>query len=67
MFQMNLCSSYLLLRRAVVACLRQLVQREAAEVSEYAVALVKESKEDFTPGNVLKFWDQRDWRIDSEF
>ncbi|NXN88262.1 HTR5A protein, partial [Bombycilla garrulus] len=46
---MNLCSSYLLLRRAVVACLRQLVQREAAEVSEYAVALVKESKEDFTP------------------
>ncbi|XP_039561112.1 HEAT repeat-containing protein 5A isoform X3 [Passer montanus] len=45
---MNLCSSYLLLRRAVVACLRQLVQREAAEVSEYAVALVKESKEDFT-------------------
>ncbi|KAF4788409.1 hypothetical protein TURU_161140 [Turdus rufiventris] len=47
--QMNLCSSYLLLRRAVVACLRQLVQREAAEVSEYAVALVKESKEDFTP------------------
>uniref|UniRef100_A0A8C3UHC5 HEAT repeat-containing protein 5A n=1 Tax=Catharus ustulatus TaxID=91951 RepID=A0A8C3UHC5_CATUS len=48
---MNLCSSYLLLRRAVVACLRQLVQREAAEVSEYAVALVKESKEDFSPGN----------------
>uniref|UniRef100_A0A8C5X1M8 HEAT repeat-containing protein 5A n=1 Tax=Malurus cyaneus samueli TaxID=2593467 RepID=A0A8C5X1M8_9PASS len=49
---MNLCSSYLLLRRAVVACLRQLVQREAAEVSEYAVALVKESKDDFTPGNL---------------
>ncbi|NXO71844.1 HTR5A protein, partial [Phainopepla nitens] len=49
---MNLCSSYLLLRRAVVACLRQLVQREAAEVSEYAVALVKESKEDFTPADV---------------
>ncbi|NXC38697.1 HTR5A protein, partial [Penelope pileata] len=45
----NLCSSYLLLRRAVVACLHQLVQREAAEVSEYAVALVKESREDFTP------------------
>uniref|UniRef100_A0A8C3GDW1 HEAT repeat containing 5A n=1 Tax=Cairina moschata TaxID=8855 RepID=A0A8C3GDW1_CAIMO len=37
----NLCSSYLLLRRAVVACLRQLVQREAAEVSEYAVALLR--------------------------
>ncbi|NXY28372.1 HTR5A protein, partial [Pomatorhinus ruficollis] len=49
---MNLCSSYLLLRRAVVACLRQIVQREAAEVSEYAVALVKESKEDFTPADV---------------
>ncbi|XP_068254799.1 HEAT repeat-containing protein 5A isoform X4 [Nyctibius grandis] len=45
----NLCSSYLLLRRAVVACLLQLVQREAAEVSEYAVALAKESREDFTP------------------
>ncbi|MCI4382874.1 hypothetical protein PGIGA_G00019750 [Pangasianodon gigas] len=38
----NLCSSYLYLRRAVVACLRQLAQREAVEVSEYAVALVKE-------------------------
>ncbi|NWS14930.1 HTR5A protein, partial [Pachyramphus minor] len=49
---MNLCSSYLLLRRAVVACLRQLVQREAAEVSEYAVASVKESREDFTPADV---------------
>ncbi|NXA51387.1 HTR5A protein, partial [Nothocercus julius] len=48
----NLCSSYLLLRRAVVACLRQLVQREPAEVSEYAVALVKESREDFTPADV---------------
>ncbi|XP_057284435.1 HEAT repeat-containing protein 5A isoform X5 [Pezoporus wallicus] len=45
----NLCSSYLLLRRAVVSCLCQLVQREAAEVSEYAVALVKENREDFTP------------------
>uniref|UniRef100_A0A8C5TA83 HEAT repeat-containing protein 5A n=1 Tax=Malurus cyaneus samueli TaxID=2593467 RepID=A0A8C5TA83_9PASS len=54
---MNLCSSYLLLRRAVVACLRQLVQREAAEVSEYAVALVKESKDDFTPGNTLLLAD----------
>ncbi|XP_051478321.1 HEAT repeat-containing protein 5A isoform X3 [Apus apus] len=49
---MNLCSSYLLLRRSVVSCLRQLVQREAAEVSEYAVALVKESREDFTPADV---------------
>uniref|UniRef100_A0A667YKR9 HEAT repeat-containing protein 5A n=1 Tax=Myripristis murdjan TaxID=586833 RepID=A0A667YKR9_9TELE len=38
----NLCSSYLCLRRAVVACLRQLAQREALEVSEHAVALVKD-------------------------
>ncbi|XP_076835147.1 HEAT repeat-containing protein 5A isoform X2 [Brachyhypopomus gauderio] len=38
----NLCSSFLSLRRAVVACLRQLAQREAVEVSEHAVTLVKE-------------------------
>ncbi|KAL1257930.1 hypothetical protein QQF64_011174, partial [Cirrhinus molitorella] len=38
----NLCSSYLSLRRAVVACLRQLAQKEAVEVSEHAVSLVKE-------------------------
>ncbi|XP_070698755.1 HEAT repeat-containing protein 5A [Pempheris klunzingeri] len=38
----HLCSSFLCLRRAVVACLRQLVQREALEVSEHAVTLVKE-------------------------
>ncbi|KAM9466485.1 HEAT repeat-containing protein 5A isoform 2-T4 [Clarias gariepinus] len=38
----NLCSSHLFLRRAVVACLRQLAQREAVEVSAHAVALVKE-------------------------
>lgn len=41
-FQAHLSSSYLCLRRSVVACLRQLVQREALEVSEHAVALVKE-------------------------
>ncbi|XP_067318972.1 HEAT repeat-containing protein 5A [Anolis sagrei] len=46
----NLSSSYLLLRRAVLACLHQLVQREAAEVSEHAVALAKDSREDFAPG-----------------
>uniref|UniRef100_A0A8C1ZKC6 HEAT repeat-containing protein 5A n=1 Tax=Cyprinus carpio TaxID=7962 RepID=A0A8C1ZKC6_CYPCA len=40
----NLCSSYLSLRCAVVACLRQLAQREAVEVSEHAVALVKDSQ-----------------------
>nr|XP_015097483.1 HEAT repeat-containing protein 5A isoform X2 [Vicugna pacos] len=45
----NLCSPYLLLRRAVLACLRQLVQREAAEVSEHAVMLVKDSREELTP------------------
>uniref|UniRef100_A0A8B9IAB3 HEAT repeat-containing protein 5B n=1 Tax=Anser brachyrhynchus TaxID=132585 RepID=A0A8B9IAB3_9AVES len=33
----HLCSSHLLLRRAAVACLRQLAQREAAEVCEYAM------------------------------
>ncbi|XP_032480273.1 HEAT repeat-containing protein 5A isoform X6 [Phocoena sinus] len=45
----NLCSPYLLLRRAVLACLRQLVQREAAEVSEHAVTLAKVSREELTP------------------
>ena len=39
--QVHLCSSHLLLRRAAVACLRQLVQREAAEVCEYAMSLAK--------------------------
>lgn len=41
--QANLCSSYLCLRRAAVACLRQLVQRDALEVSQLAVTLVKET------------------------
>lgn len=40
--QANLCCSFLSLRRAVVACLQQLVQREALEVSEHAVTLVKD-------------------------
>lgn len=39
----HLCSPYLLLRRSVLACLRQLVQREAAEVSEHAVMLAQDS------------------------
>ncbi|XP_036906166.1 HEAT repeat-containing protein 5A isoform X4 [Sturnira hondurensis] len=47
----NLCSPYLLLRRSVLACLRQLVQREAAEVSEHAVTLAKDSREELIPGN----------------
>ncbi|KAL4613050.1 HEAT repeat-containing protein 5A [Arapaima gigas] len=38
----HLHSSYLYLRRAVVACLRQLTQREAVDVSEYALNMVKE-------------------------
>lgn len=50
-FQVNLCSPYLLLRRAVLACLRQLVQREAAEVSEHAAMFAKDSKEECTPGD----------------
>uniref|UniRef100_A0A8C3GVM7 HEAT repeat-containing protein 5B n=1 Tax=Corvus moneduloides TaxID=1196302 RepID=A0A8C3GVM7_CORMO len=37
----HLCSSHLLLRRAAVACLRQLAQREASEVCEYAMSLAK--------------------------
>ncbi|XP_075860245.1 HEAT repeat-containing protein 5A isoform X2 [Microcebus murinus] len=52
----NLCSPYLLLRRSVLACLRQLVQREAAEVSEHAVMLAKDSREELTPdANIRKF------------
>lgn len=39
--QVHLSSSHLLLRRAAVACLRQLAQREAAEVCEYAMTLAK--------------------------
>ncbi|XP_043111045.1 HEAT repeat-containing protein 5B isoform X2 [Puntigrus tetrazona] len=39
--QVHLCSSHLLLRRAAVACLRQLAQREAAEVCEYAMSLAR--------------------------
>ncbi|CAL9688110.1 unnamed protein product [Knipowitschia caucasica] len=39
----HLCSSHLLLRRAAVACLRQLAQREAAEVCEYAMSLAKKT------------------------
>jgi len=38
-----LFSPHLILRRAVVSCLRQLVQREAAEVSEHALSLASSS------------------------
>uniref|UniRef100_A0A8C3IKW0 HEAT repeat-containing protein 5B n=1 Tax=Chrysemys picta bellii TaxID=8478 RepID=A0A8C3IKW0_CHRPI len=47
----HLCSSHLLLRRAAVACLRQLAQREAAEVCEYAMSLAKNADiNPFAPG-----------------
>ncbi|XP_051001840.1 HEAT repeat-containing protein 5A [Acomys russatus] len=48
----NLCSPYLLLRRAVLACLRQLVQREAAEVSEHAVMLARDGRDLATDPNL---------------
>ncbi|GAB6024418.1 hypothetical protein CHUAL_009582 [Chamberlinius hualienensis] len=38
----NLSSSHLLLRRAAVSCLRQLVQREAKEVCEHATSVLNE-------------------------
>ena len=41
--QETLFSPHLILRRAVVSCLRQLVQREAAEVSEHALSLATTS------------------------
>ena len=41
--QVHLCSSHLLLRRAAVACLRQLAQREAPEVCEYAMSLARKA------------------------
>lgn len=36
-------SSHLLLRRASVACLRQLAQREASEICKHALSWAKES------------------------
>ncbi|XP_044127665.1 HEAT repeat-containing protein 5A [Bufo gargarizans] len=43
----HLCSPHLILRRAVLACLRQLAQREAAEVSAHAMAMAKDGEEEF--------------------
>ncbi|XP_072285057.1 HEAT repeat-containing protein 5A isoform X1 [Pyxicephalus adspersus] len=40
----HLCSPHLILRRAVLACLRQLAQREAAEVSEHAMTIAKDGQ-----------------------
>ncbi|EDL38466.1 mCG1040528, isoform CRA_a [Mus musculus] len=52
----HLCSSHLLLRRAAVACLRQLAQREAAEVCEYAMSLAKNAGDkEISGGNVNPF------------
>ena len=52
LLQEILGSSHLLLRRAAVACLRQLVTREAKEVSDHALSLavddpLKDSKTEF--------------------
>ena len=44
--QESLRSSHLLLRRSAVACLRQLAQREANEISDYARILYKPEDED---------------------
>ena len=43
LFQATLSSAHLLLRRAAVACLRQLVTREAKEVSDQALTLAVDS------------------------
>lgn len=40
-------SSHLLLRRASVACLRQLAQREASEICTHALSWAKESNSSF--------------------
>lgn len=44
----TLSSSYLMLRKAAVSCLRQLTQREAKEVCEHAATLVSEENSGFT-------------------
>lgn len=44
-FQRTLSSSHLLLRKAAVACLRQLTQREAKEVCEHALTLANENRD----------------------
>ncbi|XP_033122035.1 HEAT repeat-containing protein 5B-like, partial [Anneissia japonica] len=48
-----LCSPHLLLRRAALACLRQLSQREAREVSDYAMSLARDSNENNWPTDTL--------------
>ncbi|XP_040206730.1 HEAT repeat-containing protein 5B isoform X1 [Rana temporaria] len=53
----HLGSSHLLLRRAAVACLRQLAQREAAEVCEYAMNLAKNAGDKETSGININITD----------
>ncbi|CAO2604292.1 HEAT repeat-containing protein 5B [Lemmus lemmus] len=53
----HLCSSHLLLRRAAVACLRQLAQREAAEVCEYAMSLAKNAGDKESAGASVNITD----------
>ncbi|XP_070179925.1 HEAT repeat-containing protein 5B-like isoform X2 [Littorina saxatilis] len=49
-----LTSSHLLLRRAAVACLRQLVTREAKEVSAMALTLAGEGKDGRSSSNITE-------------
>ncbi|XP_063774046.1 HEAT repeat-containing protein 5B isoform X2 [Pseudophryne corroboree] len=53
----QLGSSHLLLRRAAVACLRQLAQREAAEVCEYAMNLAKNAADKESSGLNINITD----------
>ncbi|KAE8601579.1 hypothetical protein XENTR_v10013725 [Xenopus tropicalis] len=53
----HLGSSHLLLRRAAVACLRQLAQREAAEVCEYAMNLAKNAGDKESSGLNINITD----------
>ncbi|XP_075057057.1 HEAT repeat-containing protein 5B [Mixophyes fleayi] len=53
----HLGSSHLLLRRAAVACLRQLAQREAAEVCEYAMNLAKNAVDKESSGININITD----------
>ncbi|XP_053315726.1 HEAT repeat-containing protein 5B [Spea bombifrons] len=53
----HLGSSHLLLRRAAVACLRQLAQREAAEVCEYAMNLAKNARDKESSGININITD----------
>jgi len=46
-----LFSPHLILRRAVISCLRQLVQREAAEVSDHALSLASAVSSDRLPSS----------------